>query len=183
MNINKRGDHLFAAGLWKAIGDVAKSVRTQIGQYSEGRVLANALQEFQHDLGGSEFDVTINQGRLVTGADAHSLVFGQAVRRFRQDMEALVFALQYRRSIDERDPNLRTEALMQANSQLATAKQSATITVGRFFDAVVDRDVLGQILDGESNARARTGAQGQIEATRVKLGNVRYRIVGIIAQM
>ena len=77
MNINKRGDHLFAAGLWKAIGDVAKSVRTQIGQYSEGRVLANALLEFQRDLGGSEFDITINQGRLVTGSDAHSLVFGQ----------------------------------------------------------------------------------------------------------
>ena len=169
--------------MWKAIGDVAKSVRTQIGQYSEGRVLANALLEFQRDLGGSEFDVTINQGRLVTGADAHSLVFGQAVRRFRQDMEALVFALQYRRSIDERDQGLRAEALTQANSQLATAKQSATITVGRFFDAVVDRDVLGQILDGESKARARTGAQDQIDATRVKLGNVRYRIVGIIAQM
>ncbi|MCA3812614.1 MAG: hypothetical protein IOC33_30415, partial [Burkholderia sp.] len=123
------------------------------------------------------------QGRLVTGSDAHSLVFGQAVQRFREDMTALVFALQYRRGIDERDPGLRTEALTQANSQLATAKQSATITVGRFFDAVVDRDVLGQILDGESNSRARTGAQGQIEATRAKLGNVRYRIVGIIAQM
>ena len=98
-------------------------------------------------------------------------------------MEALVFALQYRRGIDERDPGLRTEALMQANSQLATAKQSATITVGRFFDAVVDRDVLGQILGSESNSRARSGAQDQIEATRVKLGNVRYRIVGVIAQM
>lgn len=146
-------------------------------------MLANALLEFQRDLGGSEFDVTINQGRVVTGADAHSLVFGQAVRRFRQDMEALVFALQYRRGIDERDPGLRTEALLQANSQLATAKQSATITVGRFFDAVVDRDVLGQILDGESNARARAGTQGQIEATRVRLANVRHRIVGIIAQM
>ena len=182
MNINKRGDHLFAAGLWKAIGDVAKSVRTQIGQYSEGRVLANALLEFQRDR-GSEFDITINQGRLVTGSDAHSLVFGQAVRRFRQDMEALVFALQYRRGIDERDPGLRTEALMQANSQLATAKQSATITVGRFFDAVVDRDVLGQILAANPNSRARSGAQDQIEATRVKLGNVRYRIVGVIAQM
>ena len=43
MNISKRGDHLFAAGLWKAIGDVAHSVRSRIGQYSEGRVLANAL--------------------------------------------------------------------------------------------------------------------------------------------
>ena len=69
------------------------------------------------------------------------------------------------------------------NSQLTTAKQSATITVGRFFDAVVDRDVLGQILGGESNARARAGAQGQIEATRIKLGNVRHRIIGVIAQM
>ena len=161
MNINKRGDHLFAAGLWKAIGDVAKSVRTQIGQYSEGRVLANALLEFQRDPGGSEFDITINQGRLVTGSDAHSLVFGQAVRRFRQDMEALVFALQYRRGIDERDPGLRTEALMQANSQLATAKQSATITVGRFFDAVVDRDVLGQIL-----AANRIRARDRVRRTR-----------------
>lgn len=36
MNIGKRGDHLFAAGLWKAIGDVAQSVRSRIGQYSEG---------------------------------------------------------------------------------------------------------------------------------------------------
>ncbi|WP_269504724.1 hypothetical protein [Burkholderia sp. IMCC1007] len=183
MNISKRGDHLFAAGLWKAIGDVAQSVRSRIGQYSEGRVLANALLEFQRDLGGSEFDVTINQGRPVTGSDAHSLMFGLAVRRFRQDMEALVFALEYRRGIDERDQNLRTEALMQANGQLTTAKQSATITVGRFFDAVVDRDVLGQILGAESNARARADVQGQIEATGIRLGNVRHRIIGVIAQM
>ncbi|AOI60870.1 hypothetical protein [Burkholderia diffusa] len=183
MNISKRGDHLFAAGLWKAIGDVAHSVRSRIGQYSEGRVLANALLEFQRDLGGSEFDMTINQGRPVTGSDAHSLMFGLAVRRFRQDMEALVFALEHRRNIDEGDASQRTEALMQANSALLTAKQSATITVGRFFDAVVDRDVLGQILGGEANARVRAGAQQQIETTRIKLGNVRHRIIGVIAQM
>ena len=127
--------------------------------------------------------MTINQGRPVTGSDAHSLMFGLAVRRFRQDMEALVFALEQRRGIDERDQNLRTDALTQANSALLTAKQSATITVGRFFDAVVDRDVLGQILGGESNARVRSGAQEQIETTRIKLGNVRHRIIGVIAQM
>ena len=98
-------------------------------------------------------------------------------------MEALVFALQYRRGIDERDPGLRTEALMQANSQLATAKQSATITVGRFFDAVVDPTYWGRSLAANPDSRARSGAQDQIEATRVKLGNVRYRIVGVIAQM
>ncbi|KVL48795.1 hypothetical protein [Burkholderia territorii] len=183
MNISKRGDHLFAAGLWKVIGGVAHAVRSRIGQYSEGRVLANALLEFQRDLGGSEFDVTINQGRSVTGSDAHSLMFGRTAHRFRQDMEALVFALEHRRNIDEHDPSLRTDALMQANSALSIAKQSATITVGRFFDAVVDRDVLGQILGGESNARVRAGAQQQIEATRIKLANVRHRIIGVIAQM
>lgn len=145
-------------------------------------MLANALLEFRRDLGGSEFDVTINQGRPVTGSDAHLLVFGLAVRRFRQDMEALVFALAHRRGIDERDPNRRTEAPTQANSALLTAKQSATITIGRFCDAVVDRDVPGQILGGESNARVRTGARGQIEATLIRLGNVRYRTIGVIAQ-
>ncbi len=163
MNINKRGDHLFAAGLWKAIGDVAKSVRTQVGQYSEGRVLANALLEFQRDLGGSEFDVTINQGRVVTGADAHSLVFGQAVRRFRQDMEALVFALQYRRGIDERDPGLRTEALLQANSQLATATCSGRSSTANRMHA------RGPGRRGRSRRRgsgSRTCATGSSESSR-----------------
>ncbi|QTO45305.1 hypothetical protein [Burkholderia latens] len=183
MNISKRGDHLFAAGLWKAIGDVAQSVRTQIGEYSEGRVLADTLVELRRDLGGSEFDITINQGHVVTDSDAHSLAFGHAVRRFRQDMEALVYALKYRRDIDEHDQRARTEALTQANNQLTIAKQSATITVGRFFDAVVDRDVLAQILDGASTARARAGTQVQVESTRIRLGIVRHRIVGIIAQM
>ncbi|MBN3744124.1 hypothetical protein G3N96_01485 [Burkholderia sp. Se-20373] len=184
MNISKRGDHLFAAGLWKAVGDVAKSVRTQVGDYSEGRVLANALFELQRDLGGSEFDVTINQGRPVTDSDPHSLRFGRAVRRFRLDMEALVFALKHRRSIDERDPGLRTDALTQANSQLATAKQYAMLTVGRFFDAVVDPDVLDQMLAGDPNTRARRSATGaEIAATRLRLGSLRYRIVGTISQM
>ncbi|MGS0894700.1 hypothetical protein ACVBGC_19520 [Burkholderia stagnalis] len=184
MNISKRGDHLFAAGLWKAIGEVAKSVRTQIGGTSEGRVLADTLFELQRDLGGSEFDVTINQGRPVTGSDAHSLAFGRAVERFRLDMEALVFALQHRRGIDERDPGLRTDALTQANSQLATAKQYATLTVGRFFDAVVDPDVLTQILSGESAVRGQRATAGRaIDETRVKLGSVRYRIIGTIARM
>ncbi|WP_257129352.1 hypothetical protein [Burkholderia sp. FL-7-2-10-S1-D7] len=72
---------------------------------------------------------------------------------------------------------------MQASSAFLTAKQSATMTGGRFFDAVVDRDVLGQIPGDESNARVRAGAQGQVEATRIKLGNVRHRIIGVIAQM
>ncbi|AYQ41666.1 hypothetical protein BLA9940_05566 [Burkholderia aenigmatica] len=184
MNISKRGDHLFAAGLWKAVGDVAKSVRTQVGEYSEGRVLANALFELQRDLGGSEFDVTINQGRPVTGSDPHSLRFGQAVRRFRLDMEALVFALKHRRSIDERDPGLRTDALTQANSQLATAKQYAMLTIGRFFDAVVDPDVLDQMLASDPNTRARRSATGaEVATTRLRLGSLRYRIVGAISQM
>ncbi|VWB63770.1 hypothetical protein BLA13014_02855 [Burkholderia aenigmatica] len=184
MNISKRGDHLFAAGLWKAVGDVAKSVRTQVGEYSEGRVLANALFELQRDLGGSEFDVTINQGRPVTGSDPHSLRFGQAVRRFRLDMEALVFALKHRRGIDERDPGLRTDALTQANSQLATAKQYAMLTIGRFFDAVVDPDVLDQMLASDPNTRARRSATGaEIATTRLRLGSLRYRIVGAISQM
>ncbi|HDR9487154.1 TPA: hypothetical protein QDC20_001411 [Burkholderia aenigmatica] len=184
MNISKRGDHLFAAGLWKAVGDVAKSVRTQVGEYSEGRVLASALFELQRDLGGSEFDVTINQGRPVTGSDPHSLRFGQAVRRFRLDMEALVFALKHRRSIDERDPGLRTDALTQANSQLATAKQYAMLTIGRFFDAVVDPDVLDQMLASDPNTRARRSATGaEIATTRLRLGSLRYRIVGTISQM
>jgi hypothetical protein len=184
MNISKRGDHLFAAGLWKAVGDVAKSVRTQLGDYSEGRVLANALFELQRDLGGSEFDVTINQGRPVTGSDPHSFLFGQAVKRFRLDMEALVFALEHRRSIDERDPGLRTDALTLANSQLATAKQYAILTVGRFFDAVVDPDVLDQMLASDPNTRARrSGTGAEIAATRLRLGSLRYRIVGTISQM
>lgn len=181
MNVSKRGDHLFAAGLWKTIGDIAESVRIQIGKYSEGRVLSNELLLLQRELCGPEFDVTINRGRPVTGADAHSHAFGQAVLRFRLDMESVVFALKYRRSIDERNQNLRTEVLTQANRQLATAKQHAMLTVGQFFDAVVDPNVLGQILACEPNDRARI----QIELTRMrlKLDSVRRAIIDTIAKM
>jgi hypothetical protein len=181
MNISKRGDHLFAAGLRKTIGDIAESVRTQIGQYSEGRVLSNELLSLQRELGGHEFDVTINTGRPVTGADAHSQTFGKAVLGFRQDMESLVFALKYRRSIDERNQNLRSEQLTQANKQLATAKQHSMLTVGKFFDAVVDPNVLGQILACELIEHGRI----QIELTRMKLklDIVRRAIIDTIAKM
>ena len=184
MNISKRGDHLFAAGLWKAIGDVAKSVRTQIGEYSEGRVLADALFTLQRELGGSEFDVTINQGRPVAGSDPHSLTFGRAVERFRHDMEAVVFALKHRRSIDVPNGAQRAEELTQANTHLATAKQYAMLTVGRFFDAVVDRDVLEQIVGAESPARGLPiAARNGIDETQRTLAGVRQRIIGAIAQM
>ncbi|RKU00463.1 hypothetical protein C7H84_25515 [Burkholderia sp. Nafp2/4-1b] len=184
MNISKRGDHLFAAGLWKTIGDVAKSVRTQIGEYSEGRVLADALFALQRELGGSEFDVTINQGRPVAGSDPHSLIFGRAVERFKYDMEAVVFALKHRRGIDGPNGAQRAEALAQANTHLATAKQYAIFTVGRFFDAVVDRDVLEQIVGAESPARGRPlAARKGIDETQRTLTGVRQRIIGALAQM
>ena len=181
MNISKRGDHLFAAGLSKTIGDIAESVRTQIGKFSEGRVLSNELLLLRRELCGPEFDVTINRGRPVTEADAHSRAFGQAVLRFRLDMESVVFALKCRRGIDERNQNLRTEVLTRANRQLATAKQHAMLSVGQFFDAVVDPNVLGQILACEPNDRARI----QIEFTRMKLKleSVRLAITDTIAKM
>lgn len=184
MNISKRGDHLFAAGLPKTIGDVAKVVRTQIGEYSEGRVLADELFATQRVLGGSEFELTINRGRPVVGHDAHSLVFGVVVERFRLDMQAVVFALKHRRSIDARDAAQRTEALTQANTHLATAKQYAMVTVGRLFDAVVDRDVLKQILDARPAMRGRAPSdQKGIDDAEHKLRDTRYRIIGAIARM
>jgi hypothetical protein len=185
MNIKKRGDHLFAAGLWKTIRDVAESVRTQIGQYSEGRVLTNELLLLLHELGGSEFQVTINKGLPVTGGDPHADAFGEAVRRFKLDMESLVFALKYRRSIDERNQNLRAELLTQANRQLATAKQHAMLTVGQFVDAVIDPKVLGQILTAEPKERARIQKNLgiNIEDTRIKLGSLRHAIIDTIAKM
>ncbi|MBR8058602.1 hypothetical protein [Burkholderia dolosa] len=184
MNISKRGDHLFAAGLWKTIADVAHSARLRIGEYSEGRLFADVLFELAREFGGDgAFDITINRGRAVTGADAHSSLFGRAIERFKQDMEALIFAVQYRRGIDERDQKTRADVLTQANSGLLTAKQSATITVGRVFDAVVDRDVLRQILDGVPNAGARDDMRRKIEMARTTLAVMRHRLLDSIARM
>lgn len=184
MNISKRGDHLFATGLPKTIGDVAKLVRAQIGEYSEGRVLADELFAMQRELGGNEFDLTINRGRPFSGHDTHSLIFGTIVDGFRRDMQAVVFAVKHRRSIDARDGAQRSEALRQANAHLATAKQYALFTVGRLFDAVVDRDVLKQILDATSTTRGRAPAEQKgIEEAKRKLSDARYRILGVIARM
>ncbi|KWI19381.1 hypothetical protein [Burkholderia ubonensis] len=179
MNISKRGDHLFAAGLWKAIGDVARSVRSQVGEFSEGRVLSNELFALQRELGDSDFDVTINKGRPVTGADAHSLAFGAAVRRFRLDMEALVFALKYRRSIDDTDPAARFAALTQANEQLARAKQYAMLTVRQFFDTVVDPSVRDQLLGDKPGG----GDSTRFAVASAKLERVRRAIVESISKM
>ncbi|TCW83364.1 hypothetical protein C5O80_15530 [Burkholderia sp. SRS-46] len=183
MNISKRGDHLFAAGLWKTIGDVAQRVSEQVGDYSEGRVLSTELSALQYQLSSSAFDITVNKGRAVTGPDAHSIAFGETVRRFRLDMESLVFALKHRRSIDAREPAARFAALTQANAQLATAKQYATLTVGRFFDTVVDQNVLGQLARDGSNARDKSIADVKIRDARIKLGHVRRGIVESIAKM
>ncbi|KWK30492.1 hypothetical protein WT77_00110 [Burkholderia stagnalis] len=183
MNISKRGDHLFAAGLWKTIGDVAGLVRAKVGDYSEGRVLSTELFALQRELSSSAFDITINKGRAVMGPDAHSLAFGEAVRRFRLDMEALVFALQHRRNIDDREPAARLAALTQANAQLAAAKQYATLTVGRFFDTVVDQSVLGQLAQNGTNSRDSMIASVKIRDARIKLGHVRRGIVESIAKM
>ncbi|MGU7770205.1 hypothetical protein ACV229_08475 [Burkholderia sp. MR1-5-21] len=185
MNISKRGDHLFAAGLWKAIGDVAELVRTQVGEYSEGRVLSTELFTLQRELASSEFDMVANKGRAVTGSDAHSLAFGEAVRRFRLDMEALVFALKYRRSIDDRDPAARLTALTQANAQLATAKQYAVLTVRRFFDTVVDPTVRDQILGDRTNRidSNTNSARTRFSVASAKLERVRRGIVESISKM
>lgn len=83
MNISKCGDYLFVVGLWKVIGDVVKLVCIQIGEISEGCVLVDVLFVLQCELGGSEFDVMINQGWFVVGFDLYLVIFGRVVECFK----------------------------------------------------------------------------------------------------
>lgn len=94
-------------------------------------------------------------------------------------MEALVFALKYRRSIDDTDPAARFAALTQANEQLARAKQYAMLTVRQFFDAVVDPSVRDQLLGDKPGG----GDSTRFAVASAKLERVRRAIVESISKM
>ncbi|WP_246792875.1 hypothetical protein [Burkholderia perseverans] len=180
MTITKRGDHLFAAGLSKTMRDVGDLIHTGIGQTSEGRVLYAKLAACRRTLTGDAFEIAIDRGRVVGGADAHSVAFGHAIRDFDLTMRSLVFALQHRRGIDEvRDQGKRTDDLMQASRLVDDARQYATIAVNRLFETVIDPDVLGRLL-GDGGGRAQLT---QITAARETLRRARSEIVATIARM
>lgn len=155
-------------------------IRTEIGDYSEGRVLYTELSAWKRILTSNEFHVVVNKGRPVTGADPHSVAFGKAVNDFELSMRSLVFTLQHRRSIDSRDQAARTAEFDSASRCIADAKQYAKLAVSKVFDSVVDENVLRQILFADSDDRGRLD---QIATARAKLQRVRGAIVGSIWKM
>lgn len=180
MNIRKRGDHLFAAGLAKTIRDLAELIRVEIGDCSEGSILKAELSERWPELTSTEFHTVINKGGFVTGDDAHSHAFGRAARDLKWQMQSLAFALNFRRGLDDRDPAARVAALRLANAQVTTAKYQAMLALFQFFDAVVDENVMSQLVHTERNDSARLA---RIAATRTMLERVRLAIAACIARV
>jgi hypothetical protein len=175
MNVSKRGDHLFATGFSKTLGDVAVMLSDEIGGTSEGRRLEAAVSRCSRLLTGGVFDAVIDKGRPVTGPDAHSLQFGEASQAFLRQMRTLVFALQFRRGIEGGDAAARGADLALANRQLATAKHAAILETGRFIDAVTDPAVAARLV--------ATGLRGEIEAARAALEQVRQALCACIARV
>ncbi|MEK6425297.1 MAG: hypothetical protein V4801_37450 [Burkholderia gladioli] len=180
MNISKRGDHLFAAGLLKTIRDVTEMVfRSEIGGTSEGRVLQRDILAMQRLLGGSEFEMTVNRGRVVTAPDPHSIAFGAAARDFTLTMRSLVFSLEHRRGIgSEGRQSERNEQMMQAARLVTDAKRYARVAVNRVFDAVIDPGVLQQLAQGSDRTRTT-----QIATARANLQRVRADMLASIGKM
>ncbi|MGN4070901.1 hypothetical protein ACS0X5_16760 [Burkholderia gladioli] len=181
MNTSKRGDHLFAAGLLKAIRDVADMmIRSKIGDTSEGRVLHASVASLQRSLTGGAFDTTVNRGRIVTGSDPHSVAFGRASRDFTQSMSSLVFVLEHRRDLgSEKDQAKRNELVMQAAKLVTDAKLYAELAVKRMFDAAIDPAVLKQITQGAGDKPRDT----EIANARSALQQVRGAILAGIGKM
>jgi hypothetical protein len=90
-------------------------------------------------------------------------------------MQSLVFALRFRRDIDDTDSAARGAALRLANGQLATAKHYAMLAVGNFFDTAVDEAVASRL--------TATSLRGEIEAARASLDRVRQSITICIGKM
>ena len=173
--MSRRGDHLFATGLSKTIGDVAERISSEIGNCSEGRVLFETVSRCSRLLTGGVFDAVIDKGKPVLQEDEHSAVFGEAVKAFKLQMRSLVFAMKSRRDIGGNDPRMRTQELALANRQLATAKHYAVLVTGQFFDAAVDENVARRLV--------ATELRGEIEAARAALEQVRRAICRCIEKM
>lgn len=171
MNIRKRGDHLFATGLSKTIRDVSIMIAAEIGNYSEGRVLLETVSRCTRDLTGEVFHAVIDKGRPVRGDDPHSLIFGRDASNLKLQIQSLVFALRFRREVEGRD----RATLSLANRQVATAKHHSMLTVGRFFDSVMDDRVAERLIG--------TAVCGEIQAAQASLENVRREICRCIARM
>ena len=174
MNTHKRGDHLLATGLSKTLGDLASMIDAEVGQTSEGRALRDAVSRCTRYLTGGTFDAVIDKGKPVQSDDAHSKAFGEAVLALKLQMSSLVFALQFRRGIDEKDKAMRIRDLELANRQLATAKLATRLAVGQFFDQAIDEAVA---------ARLTAQLRGEIQALRALLERIRETLCAAVERM
>lgn len=175
MNIRKRGDHLFATGLAKTLGDVEERIEALIGDTTEGRRLKLVVQRCSRLLTGGVFDAVIDKGKPVLHEDLHATQFGAVARAFREQMETLTRALQFRHGIAETYQPARAKEFDLANRQLATAKHYAIIETGRFIDMATDPAVAQRLM--------ATDLRGEIEAARASLEGVRQALCDCIAKM
>ncbi len=175
MNIRKRGDHLFATGLAKTLGDVEHSIGKQIGHTTEGELLRQVVQRCSRLLTGGVFDAVIDRGRPVLQEDLHATEFGATARAFREQMESLVFAVKFRHGISETYQPARAKEFDVATRQLATAKHYAIIETGRFIDMATDPAVAQRLM--------QTDLRGEIEAAKASLERVRQALCDCIAKM
>ncbi len=175
IDISKRGDHLFATGLSKTIGDVADRIGSEIGDCSEGRVLFSTVSRCSRLLTGGVFDAVLDKGKPVLHDGAHSAAFGDAVKGFRLQMASLVFALKFRRGLDGDDQRARAQDLDLANRQLATSKHCAVLATGRFFDGAMDEAVARRLM--------ATTLRGEVVAAQATLESVRQAICRCIEKV
>ncbi len=175
MNVRKRGDHLFATGVSKTLGDVAGRIATEIGDTTEGRVLLAVVSRCSRLLTDGVFDAVIDKGKPVLHADVHATDFGEAARSFGQQMETLILALKLRHGIAETYQPARAKEFDLANRQLGTAKHYAAIETGRFIDLATDPEVAKRLM--------ATDLRGEIEAAKASLERVRQAICDCISKM
>lgn len=175
MTVNKRGDHLIATGLAKTLGDISQRLAATVGDVSEGRVLLQALSRCSRHISGGLFDAVIDKGKPVQASDEHSQRFGECTLALTQQVEMLLFSVQFRRGIEGGDQAARARDLDLANRQLATSKGYTVLAVGRFFDTAIDERVAAQL--------AGRGLGGEIEATRAALDRLRQAICRAIEVM
>lgn len=154
----KRGDHVFATGIAKTISDIASHVTSEIGAYSEGRVLASEVASCVPLLKTGPFQLVVDKGDRASRDDAHSVAFGAKDFAFKTSMAGLVTALKLRREVDKADPAERDKLLNQSNRLINASKLRAQLDLGQFFDNAVDEEAATMMKDQNSAIAAGKAA-------------------------
>ncbi len=157
----KRGDHLLAYGLGKAVGEkldgAAQSLPPDLAD-----AFSSAKGKLDQLTKGPAFQVTIDKGPTPAGGDAQSRAFGEALQDFRGKFDAYVDAVEDVETSSGAD-------LAAARAALQRATDALNESFGKVLAHTMDSEVASEVGSKDvKNAEAALASAKQIVADMTK---------------